>query len=343
MYSYDFETNTGFGEIKTGLSAIRTVRDMLVKLVQGLVHSPTRMAYLVLVDPRVTAASLEKELNGLKAAMRPEIAERLVLVIVENGEMKNIPANIPLADLEGLRQQIDVTITERFTLPSPDKKSEVLRFILLQWVRRTAPMTSEWISRTVGCSYRTVAAAIKSLGRAIERTEDRRVQLKYFPVENWARFMAVSERARASIYYADRSNQPRSVESLVRRLQQQTNRPKIAIGGVMGAKRHYPELDMVSAPRLDICLHAPGKHADLGFMEQLDPGLKRDDSPNKVARVALHFLRRKESLFERDETGIVWADPVECLADLSEARLDNIASEFQRFLSQRGEQLSGKF
>ena len=85
-----------------------------------------------------------------------------------------------------------------------------------------------------------------------------------------------------------------------------------------------------------------GKHADLGFIEELDPGLKRDDSPNSVPRVALHFLRRKEPFFESDETGIVWADPVECLADLFEARLDNIASDFQGFLSRKGEQLSGQ-
>jgi hypothetical protein len=202
-------------------------------------------------------------------------------------------------------------------------------------------MTFDWIAKTVGCTYRTVATVIEKLGPAIERRSDRRVKLKYFPNEAWVRFMAVSRSARATVNYIDRSDQSRSPESLVRRLQG-LGRTDIAVGGVMGAKHYYPELDMVSAPRLDICIHARGKHADLEFIEKLDPALARASSPFSAARVAVHFVRRSESLFNRDESGSLWADPVECLADLFEARLDPQASEFQAYLSKQAERLSGR-
>jgi hypothetical protein len=42
----------------------------------------------------------------------------------------------------------------------------------------------------------------------------------------------------------------------------------------------------------------------------------------------IHALRRAESLFQPGEDGLPWADPVECLLDLHEARLESQALEF---------------
>jgi hypothetical protein len=176
---------------------------------------------------------------------------------------------------------------------------------------------------------------VDKLGPAIERSTDQGIKLKYFPTEAWAEFVAVSRKARSTISYRDRSNQPRSPESLVKRLQKQ-GRTDIAVGGVLGAKHYYGALDIISSPRLDLCIHAPEKHIDLEFVEKLDPALKRTDDPHARVHPALHFIRRKESSFEYDETGIRWADPIECLADLVEARQDKLAMEFLSYLATRG-------
>jgi hypothetical protein len=51
---------------------------------------------------------------------------------------------------------------------------------------------------------------------------------------------------------------------------------------------------------------------------------RRDESPTLV----IHDIRRAESLFQSGDNGLPWADPVECLLDLHEARLESQALEF---------------
>jgi hypothetical protein len=117
------------------------------------------------------------------------------------------------------------------------------------------------------------------------------------------------------------------VESLLRRLRQLQTQ-EVAIGGVLGAKHYQPSLDIIGNPRLDLSIYNGRKIADLSFVEKLDPGLEkathRDESPSLV----IHAIRRGESLFQPGDDGLSWADPVECLLDLHENRLESQALEF---------------
>jgi len=193
----------------------------------------------------------------------------------------------------------------------------------------------------VGCNYRTVSATVNRLGPVLRRHTNRRIELKHFPDDAWSRFVAVADKTRATMLYIDPSDQPRSPESLVQRLKR-LGRGDIAVGGVLGAKRYDPDLDIVGTPRLDLCVHAPGKYVDLDFVQQLDPALERTQAPDRPARMALHFLRRETPLFDREPDGSLWADPVECLLDLYEARLESQATDFAEFLATRGRELSGE-
>ena len=105
-------------------------------------------------------------------------------------------------------------------------------------------------------------------------------------------------------------------------------RPNIAVGGVFGAKHYHPSLDLVGSPRLDLTIHSTGSRADLGFVERLDPALRKVEDPSEPANLVIHFLRRHDSLFDKGSDGLNWADPVECLLDLHEARLEPQALEF---------------
>jgi hypothetical protein len=96
-------------------------------------------------------------------------------------------------------------------------------------------------------------------------------------------------------------------------------RNDVAVGGVLGATHHYPAIDITGAPRLDILIHGT-HHADLSFIEQLDPGLERNDSPEGNAHVVVHFTNRRESYFEV-QNGEVWADVLDCLVHLWKAGL----------------------
>lgn len=341
VFQPDAMTDTAVVEVKNRLSAVRTVRDGLVQLAMMLVCQPRKRGYLLLIDPQLSGDSLVGEVEGFKAAMRPEIADHLMLVVAKSGEILQPTIDVPPSDLELLRHCIDESFDSGAALPSADKQSEVFLVILHQWITGQGPMTSRWLEEMVGCNYRTVWAAIERLGPALKRYSDRRISLKYFPEQDWKRFLVVAHKARSAVYYADTSDQPRSPESLVRRLGQ-FGRKDIAVGGVIGAKRYYPDLDIVGTPRLDLCVHAPGTRMDLDFVKQLDPAFEQTSDPHRPARLAIHFVRRKEPLFDREKDGSIWPDPVECLVELFNARLDQQAVSFQEFLTTRGRELSGE-
>jgi len=337
--AYD-ESTTAIVELKTRLSGFRELRDALAQLAGYLVEVHAKQAILVLVSPRANSSAIVAEFKRFRSALRPELAERLHIVLHRNGTFEGRPKQISAEDWRLIEQKVETQPVQGVSLGRPDLQSEVLRVIIHEWIRCRGPMTSRWLEETVGCNYRTVVSAIKRLGRAVRRHSDRKVELSYFPKDTWMQLVAVSDRARATIRYSDRSGQPRSPESLVKRLAK-LDRPDIAIGGVLGAKHCDPYLDLVGTPSLALSVHCPGDRFNLDFVRRLDPALERSQDSQAPARLTLHFLRRKEALFDRDDKGMIWADPVECLLDLHEARLEPQALEFIEFLSKRRATSSG--
>jgi hypothetical protein len=112
------------------------------------------------------------------------------------------------------------------------------------------------------------------------------------------------------------------------------------VGGVLGAKHYYQNLDLVGIPQLDLTIHSTGSRTDLTFVDQLDPALKSVEDSTAPVNLVIHFIRRHDSLFNKGPDGLNWADPVECLLDLNEARLEQQALEFAKsFADARGQQL----
>jgi hypothetical protein len=75
---------------------------------------------------------------------------------------------------------------------------------------------------------------------------------------------------------------------------------------------------------------------DLRFIEQLDPALKRVADPLAPANVVVHAVSQVDPLFTPRDGGLAWADPIECLFDLHEARLDAQGSQFLAHLDTHG-------
>jgi hypothetical protein len=340
----DFVTKASVVEVKRHLSAIRALRDGMVQLAMRLADEPNKSGYLVAVDPRIRVDALKHEMDDFKLLMRDKIANRLKLVIFQNGQLLGPTSELDLAELgPKLSHWINAETSEKnLKLPNADKREEVFLTILHRWFTGQGPMTARSLEEAVGCAYRTVSAAVEQLGAAVERSSDRSIALKYFPEREWKRFLAVAQKVRSTLYYADASDQPRSPESLMRRLGTLC-RKDIAIGGVLGAKHYFKDLDIIGMPRLDLCIHAPGGTADLDFVSRLDPALEQTRDPERPVRLALHFVRRKESLFDTSSDEMQWADPMECLSELYLAHLDQQAVGFQEYLIHRGEDLNGKW
>lgn len=317
-------------EVKFGVDALRTVRASLVQVAYAIGEHPASHGYIVLVDSTITLERLHDEWDRAAKVVRNDILSRLTICLHEEDRIRGIPSD-PDGETKRILSKVVEEQRSRISTVRTDYAFVILKLLLYRWLTSGEPVTSEWLSRTAGCSYPAVARALASLGSLLERRSDRRVLLRWFPKEEFARLLAVAERARSTVRFVDQSTQRRSAESQLRRLEK-LNPPGLAIGGVLGAKHYFPDLDIVGTPRLDLCLHSRGQPLNLGFVAKLDPALKRVDDPRAPATLSVHAIRQADPQFAARQGGLAWADPVECLFDLHEARLEAQALQFLKHL-----------
>jgi hypothetical protein len=325
-------------EVKAGVAAIRNIRSGLLRLAYDVAQAPDLNGFLVLPDASVTKSRLEKEWHLASSVIRPDILQRLHICISEEDHWIGIPDDPDTAT----QKLISSAVAERprggVRLGRPDYSFMVAELLIYKWATREGSVTTKWLMETMDCNYQTVAKGLRKLGGSVVRHSDRKIEFRELPRDEWARLVAISEKARGTVRFTDRSGQPRSWESLMKRLRG-LGRKDIGIGGVPGAKHHYAALDIVGSPRLDVSLHCPDETADLSFVERLDPALTRTEARDEPVSLAVHLLRRKDPLFDTSADGVVWADKIECLFDLHEARLEPQALEFFRsFETRKGQQ-----
>jgi hypothetical protein len=202
--------------------------------------------------------------------------------------------------------------------------------VLRRWVRGLTPIRTADLAAESGASAPTVSAALKAIAGEVVRTQDRRVSFKGISTKCWQTWLGKSAESRTA-RFVDASGMPRSIEYLAKRLVK-LGRDDLAIGGVMAGLHRHPGLDITGSPRLDILLHGT-HHADLSFVEEIDPALVRDDSA-KYPRVVVHFTNRRESYFEAGD-GYVWTSAVDCLVHMWHTGLLHQVEDFVEFLGRR--------
>jgi hypothetical protein len=295
-----------------------------------------RNELLLLVHPRLSESRIEKEWAAVGDALRPDVLERLSLqVVFPDGRTRHFGAHSGATSPSNGVPFAPVT-EAGFRLPPRDLAFAVEKLLVWGWLTRKGRVSRKWVQDAADCSYPTVASVVGHLGSAIRRHSDRRIELTHLARAEWARFIGVSSDARCTRRYVDASRQPGTATTLLQRLQR-ASPTGVAVGGVAGSLHHHPKLDIVGLPRLDLSVHAPGRAADIDFIRRLDPALEPIEDPAEPAVLALHFVRHRETLFERSSHGLPWADPVECLLDLHEAGLQAQASELLEAFVQRVE------
>ncbi len=314
-------------EVKRETDAVSTVRSALLKLAYAVTdRGQTTKGILLVIDPKITDERLDEEEKYAKKVLEPGITKRLGIVVYQDGELRGCPDGMTIEVRRELGRLAGAELAKKVAkIHSGAAYYEILRILVHQWLLNKGPMTALWLANTAGCTYPTVATALQRLGSTIKRHSDRRIELAQFPREEWAGLVAMSKQARSTMRFADRSGQPRSPESLLRRLEKM-GQPNVGVGGAIGARHYYPKLDLIGSPRLDLTIH--GNRVDRDFVKHIDPALRPVQDPNEPANVAIHFVRRQDSLFEPRPEGLLWADPVECLLDLHEMRLESQAREF---------------
>ncbi|HPE51100.1 MAG TPA: hypothetical protein PLS83_06350 [Methanothrix soehngenii] len=353
-YEPDYEDDVIIVEVKHRLRAIRALRAVILELASRLTDHPNKHAYVLLIDSGVSPKSLRREWDSYRDVFRDEISNRLGLACYRDKKLDLVLGSLREMDLNRLQEVAAKDNRHRHLdrLPEPDYSGEILRLMILLWlltdenasdivasnplpyaqdeppVRDRQGFSIKGLEECIGTSYRTVIRALDTLGPALKQYSDRSVALTAFPRMAWEKFVVLADTSRSTKYYADRSGQPRSPLSLMQRVLA-LNRQDLAIGGIAGAMRIFPDLDLIGLPRLDLHIHAPGSSTDLSFIRKLDPALKETDAHDEKPSLAIHFLRRKKSYFRIDADKRLWADPVECLIDLLTMRMDYQALQFR--------------
>src|SRR3990167_8925164 len=123
--------------------------------------------------------------------------------------------------------------------------------------------------------------------------------------------------------------------------------PHVAVSGILGAKHYFPELDIRGDIRLDLVALGSVEAFNTEVVKELDPALELTDQTNAKPALVVHFPEtRRDDHFERGgETN--WADPIDCLSDLYDLRLDAQAEEMiheliHRIEGKRREAMGGK-
>src|SRR3954471_14724214 len=248
-------------QVESGATSVRTVRTALLRLAYALTERPEVAGFLVLPEVRVTRKRLEQEWQLAASILRPDLLQRLSICLPEGDRFVGIPR-----DPDNETQTVLAIQSEHpHTGSSPartDSNFVITKVLLHQFLMDGRATTTNWLAKTSGYSYPTVASTLHQLGSLIERESNRRIRLRSFPREEFARMLAVSDRARSTMRFADLSGQSRPAESHLRRLEK-LGPANVGIGGVLGARHYDPDLDLVGVPRLDISLHSPGKQMDL--------------------------------------------------------------------------------
>ncbi len=322
-------------EVKHGEGAIRDLRASLLQISYQLAaRGGDFRAYLVLDHPSITPDRLQGEWDLARGVLRPEILDHLTLCVTDSGRFISYPRQTDTETQAAIAHVVS-TATRRQS-SHHDRGSSwfvVTKLLMSSWLRADGPITTDQLMRTTGYSYPTVASVLRDLKIWLDRTSDRRVELRDLPRDLVERWLRESERARRTVRFVDRARKVRPASSLAARLAQLAP-SGVAIGGVLGALHYDPDFDLTGAPRLDISLHTevqPG----LEFVHQLDPALEQVADPREPAVFVVHTVTEADPMFEASGSGLPFASPLECLLDLYEANLQVQAGQFFQTLVNR--------
>jgi hypothetical protein len=329
---FDYESANLIGEVKYGLRAVPLIRSAILQLGDALSKDVNQQAFLLLVDSSVSRERINEEWMLIQRTISPDIARRISIYLKRGDKVHGWPGD-PDEETSThlLKAMKDESSEIGIRLPKTDYFSVILKILLLDWLgpssQKPEIMTMKRLGELAGCSYPTVASSLDRLKNYLKQSYSEGVQLRRFPNEEWHSMILGANKIRATLRLADRSGQPRRPSYLLERLARM-QLDHVGVGGVLGAMAVYPDLNITGSPRLDICIHAPGKVADIEFVKNLDPALEPTTDLMEPAQVFLHFVRSDYSDFEQHLPGLKKASWVECMLDLHEMRLGEQADEW---------------
>ncbi len=313
---------------------VSDIRSALLTLAYALADAPDAAAAIcVLPQSKLSRQRLEAELKRFRGLIRRDVGKRIGLTRLE--DMENGPSSSIIPHDPAFIEWI-TRLVAREVKGTRVSRQTVVSAMALSWLRGSGAVTTQAIQEQCAASYPTVAAAISEFSKLdlIEPQPGRRVALRYLPADRWLQLARKHAEQRKVYRYIDPTGQARTPEALMARLfklQRQGTALQVGVGGVLGAKRHFPDLDITASPRLDLSVYGDGA---LEFVQQLDAALEPTADLRVKAHVVVHATTEPESFLARDSSAS-WASEMECSADLVELGLVHLVPEMFEALQQR--------
>ncbi|NWF47256.1 BlaI/MecI/CopY family transcriptional regulator [Hydrogenophaga sp. D2P1] len=323
-------------------NSVRDVRGALLTLAFIIGQEPSKnQAVCVVVETRLSSGRLKEELVRFRQVIHPAIADRIHFLVGKgnpqehivnafSGSMENAPAGF----YDWLEELVAKERQDVYAHQLPPRQIVVAALAQLRlW--NASPVTVKYLQETCRVSYPTVAAVLKELADLgwLEDSGERGVRLRYLTSGEWMELAREHARQRKVHLFTDPTGQ-NTPEQMVKRLASLREADKlpqtVRIGGVIGAAKHFPELDITAPPRLDLCVDRdPSRIASI-----LDAGLLRKAKPDQRVALAIHVTSfpLDVSRWESKSQGH-WASELECLADIMEMGYTREASEMAHHIA----------
>tara|TARA_R100000027_G_scaffold64353_1_gene57747 strand:+ start:2555 stop:3610 length:1056 start_codon:yes stop_codon:yes gene_type:complete len=315
-------------EYKRGIKDVRMLRDSLTQLAMTVGHDPMIYGILLLDEPKISADRIQGEWEGFRSIIRDEITDRLSLfpkygTEEQSPELFRNSSPLDSSTIHELFHQLQRKDPKKHSR-NPDAFSTILKILLLYWFRGLGPVSSSHLGDLADCSYPTIKAAREKLEKYLKEDPRRGVELRRFPESAWTKLLADSEDVRQTRRFVSAAPRPalKNAEKA-----NKLSSVQYAIGGIIGARHHFPGIDLVGEPRLDLIAFQQSDREIEKAISKIDPSLRPAET-GQTAQVVIHRLHRRESYFQEDKDGRTVTDEVECLLDLYDARLDQQAQEF---------------
>lgn len=314
-------------EVRHGLQAVRDLRSLLLELAARIHAASTTRLILLLEDSRISRERLAEEVAAARRVLAPEVSNRLAVAVVEGGHIDSLATGGEfgwfepelVARLQGLNQ----------TRPIPDTRPHshfaITKILVGRWLRRLEPISRAELAAAAGYSIPTIAKSVSGLSGYLVPGRADRVGLAEFPDKAWADLVSRTDEARKTTYLGDVSGQPRTWSYLQSRISEALG-DRVAVGGVLAARFWDPRFDLSGMPRLDISTRSAHGEMPIDEILRVDPGLVPVDRGSSAIRIAVHGVFEHDwSVAWDDQRHISVVNPVECLLDLLEMRLESQA------------------
>lgn len=324
-------------------SSMRDVRDALLSLAYLLYGQPERnSAVCVVVESRLTVQTLADELERFRAVVSPDISSRVHFLVRRKAGVPRFAGSLDLcASAVDFTSWLAATVEREaagsFTLQLPARQVVIAALAHFR-VSNEPPVTIKKLQDVCRVSYPTVAAVIRKLEERgwLEAADERGVRLRPLADDEWMELAQDHARLRKTYEFTDPTgtSSPEQLVKRLARLQKDAKLPRsVRVGGVIGASRHFPDLDITAPLRLDLSIETDPSNV----AAMLDAALQPKRKPEEKVAVALH-VTRDDLFFRSNNIEADWASELECLADLVEIGYTREAREMAMHLEQANTQ-----